>query len=365
MPDGATRALDRGRRGALTFHQHVRERLLALIPPLGLDAARATVLELFDEIGREPLAFLYDRRPVRWSRINADGTPFQFGLALSDAGPVLQFLSEPARSDAPNEVRLRAARRRIHDLAHTLGAGTIEDVSAWLEVVAPLRAVDLLANEAGPIWLGAGFIAGAKPRLKIYVNAKWGRQRDRWSRLAALADGVCAGSAWRALKSSLHPALEPLGTAMTIAADAPLQGRIYLQGEGMSFADHEHQAAACGAITVAHRLPALRDTLLANGVDYAARSGVCSFGLQADAEPSFKLELCGHCAFTSDVEARTRCTDWLARAAVDPSPYLTMVDVLSGGAISEREIRLHGHVGLGEQRGMLCPTFYFNPAPAV
>jgi hypothetical protein len=365
MRDGVVRTCVRARPGKPTLHEHVRARLGALISLFGLDMGRGTVLGLFDDICSESLDVPHERRSLRWSRINADGTPIQFGLALGNAGPVLQFLSEPARSDAPNAVRLRKARRCIRGLANALGVGTLEDVTAWLDVVAPACAEELLASDAGPIWLGAGFASAVKPKVKIYVNAKWGPHSDRWSRLAALAGVVGAAPAWQTLQQSLHPNLEPLGMGITIAPGAPLQGRIYLRGERMSFSNFEYQATACGAVTVALALPALRETLLANDIAYAARSAVCSFGLQADAKPSFKLECCGHCAFASDLEARTRCTELLARIGVDATPYVAMLEVLSDGAMNEREVQVHAHVGMAEQQGALCPTFYFNPAPAV
>jgi hypothetical protein len=81
--------------------------------------------------------------------------------------------------------------------------------------------------------------------------------------------------------------------------------------------------------------------------------------------PDFKLELCGHCAFDTDIQANKRCIDWLSEAGVYSAPYVQMVDHLSGGVLSGTEARLHAYLGIGARKGQPYSTFYFNPAAAT
>ena len=113
-----------------------------------------------------------DGQVPRVSRLNADGTPFQFGLTLGSTAP-LQFLSEPTGPSARNVERLQAARGRIDALSSLFGIGDVADVHAGWICAAPVDDPDLAADDAGPVWLGGIHHLDA-PTLKVYVNAKWG-----------------------------------------------------------------------------------------------------------------------------------------------------------------------------------------------
>jgi hypothetical protein len=88
---------------------------------------------------------------------------------------------------------------------------------------------------------------------------------------------------------------------------------------------------------------------------------VCSVGLNSGEEPDLKFELCGHCAFVSDLDARSACLDWLAFQNVDPTPYRLLSDTLSGNYLNATASTLHAYVGIGLKRGQPYSTIYLKP----
>jgi hypothetical protein len=347
---------------APSLYDCVGARLDALIPSFGLLAERTSIKHAYRLMCCESLGVSTGRRPLlRMSRLNADGTPFQFGLTLGASGSPLQFVTETGPPLAGNTERAAAARRTIHQLAALTGTREgLTLVTELLSEFAPPEDPDLLAEDAGALWIGAAFAPGHSPRLKIYVNAKWGRQEARCARLASFADRVGAAHEWEA-RRGLVDELEPLGISLTLAAGAAPAARIYLSGYGRSFSYYERLAAACGGPVFAELLRRYGQTMLADDYRYPSRSAVWSLGTVAGSLIDCKLELCGHCAFASDALIRTRCVEWLAQVNVSPELYLRVVDVLSGGTPSAVDARLHAYLGVGMNRGQPYSTFYFNP----
>src|SRR5262249_7740989 len=346
-------------RRRMSFYSQVADRLTKLMAIVGVEESAAQIRRTFALLCSESLAPHGDRM-ARESRLNADGTPFQFACMLVSP-PSLQFLSEPARANASNTERLDAAHEHIEALLPLFSIDDAAEVHSCLDRIVPAEDPELAVDHAGPIWLGAGFAPLSPPRLKIYMNTKWGSPRDRWKRIDALADWVGASSEWRALRPLLHNALQPLGVSLTLCRFAPPEQRVYFHAPEMTFADHETQAVAVGSIGVGARLAAFRAQLLSEDAAFAMRSAVCSFGLQRRAVPSFKLELCAHCAFASDAVARARCRRWLEGEGFDATQYCRVVDALAVGPLSTQDTRLHSFVGMAERRGLAHPTMYFNP----
>jgi len=338
--------------------------LVELMPILGVELLATQVLDTFTLLCEEALAPPGEDCVPRASRINEDGTPFQFALTLTPPFP-LQFLSEPTRSSASNPERLRAAHDRIDALASLFRIDNVYQVHSWLGRTAPDGDPDLAADDAGPVWLGAAFTRSGSPKFKVYVNAKWGPPRDRWARIALLADYVGAAVQWDELRPLLQDGLQPLGMSLVFCADAPLEGRMYFRGPDLTFDDYEALAIACGCVALRSRLPMLKRQLLADDAAFALRSAVCSFGLKPNIKPEYKFEICAHCAFENDIVARERCCQWLNESGFDVRSYLRFIDVLSPGVLSTRRTRLHSFVGIGERHGVPYPTLYFNPGAAL
>ena len=101
----------------LLLYDYVRSQLTTLIQRFSLEASGAEILHCYQTICKESLAFPVDLKPPEFSRINEDGTPFQFALTLGPRHPTLQFLSEAGIPGSSGVERI--ARNR--DCIGTLG----------------------------------------------------------------------------------------------------------------------------------------------------------------------------------------------------------------------------------------------------
>jgi len=347
-----------------SLYASVGARLDALVPWFGLEDQRATIRRAYALLCSRSLRIPAGVRPLHGSRLNEDGTPFQLAVAVASSGARLQFVADVGPLSAGAAERAAAARRCLRRLARAFGA------SAWVphlievfDELAPPDDPDLLADDAGPAWMGVSFAAGRAASLKLYVNARWGRADARWARLTALAEVAGVAREWQ--EAHLRAAaLEPLGVSLTVADGAAPTYRIYLGGYGRRFRDYEELAHDCGGAALAGLVRRYGRTLLGAGYDHPTRSAVWSLGAEEGSFVDHKLELCGHCAFADDVQARGRCLEWLRAIGAPPAPYVRLVDLLSGSGLGTRG-RLHAYLGVGSSRGRPYSTFYFNPAASL
>jgi hypothetical protein len=343
-------------------YQRVAGQLRGLIPLLGTGSAAALIERCYALLSQESLMFACGQRPGRASRLNADGTPFQFALTLGRPDPPLQFLAETGAPPSSSAERMSADRDRIRWLAGLCGAdGFVPGVDALLDELVPPGDAELLADPAGAIWLGMSFPPAGRPSLKIYVNAKWGRMPSRWARLAAFCAHAGFPAGGREIRQVTGGELEPLGISLTVSATSA-GGRVYLSGYGQPYSYYEMLGGIYGGPAFREHLRRYGTALLEEDYAYPTRSVVCSLGIRPGLPADFKVELCGHCAFGSDVQARARCAGWLRRSRSDLALYLSVVKVLSGGQLSTSGSPLHAYLGTGSGRGEPYSTFYFNPA---
>ncbi len=342
------------------MYEHIGDRLDELAVALGLESARATIAHSHELLCQDSAAYPRASRPPRRSTLNADGTPIQLSLTLGPSGPRLQFLSDVGAPQLSNSQRLATGRIRLRELAELFGArGALESIEPLIERMAPSRDPELLTYDAGAFWIGAGFSPKGESKLKIYINAKWGQEGTRWARLGDFADQLDAGAAWRDIRELVADQLDPLGVALGAGANGAIAGRIYLSGYGRAWSYLEALGGTCGGGAYQERLRHYGKTLLGEDYPYPTRSVVCSFGLLAGQLVDVKVELCGHCAFDSDLQAWERCLQWLGDDEHASATYMRVVEVLSGGSLSSSQTTLHSYVSLGSGQDH---TFYFNPA---
>jgi hypothetical protein len=345
-----------------SVYSYVGSQIAALISRFGLQSSQAQIEQIYGEICRESLAFPLGTRPAGHSRINHDGTPFQFSVTLGSPFRSLQFLAEAGILGLSGAERIRVSRDRITAVAQRLQADVaLSAVSGLLAVLAPDTDVDLLADPAGAFWIGVAFASGHAPRLKIYTNASWGSEHDRWARLEHFASHFRALEPWQKLEGTLRAELKPLGTAVTLAGKEPPSGRIYLGAYGKRIAYYEALARSIHGDGFRRILQQYAECMLGNDYLYPTQSAVCSFGVGAGAELDLKFELCGHCLFSSDVEAASRLRAWFEVANLDPADYLDVLDILSEGHLSDKAPDLHVYVGVGLKHGTPYSTVYLKP----
>ncbi len=360
-----------------SVYQHVGELIAALVGRFGLDASRALIMQTYEDICRDSLAFPMGARPPGPSRINHDGTPIQFAATVGPGPRTLQFLGEAGAPGLGQSTGLAGRERNganracIATVAERLGLdGALASIAPLLDALAPEKDIDLLADPGGAYWVGVAFPAGHAPHLRIYVNARWGQDSGRWARLGRLAEHFgCAP--WPEIAARLAPDLEPLGVAITLGRGKPPTGRIYLTAYGKRMRYYEELAADYGDAGLAQQVRILGESVLGDDYRYPTQTAVCSFGLGQStglgqsAMPDYKFELCAHCLFESDLQAAARLGRWLERAGLDATDYSVLLDLFSAGHPSDRTLDLHCYAGVGTRSGALYGTVYIKPRIGV
>lgn len=346
-----------------SVYSYVGSQIAALIPRFGLQASRTQIMQAYEDVCRESLAFPIGTRPADYSRINYDGTPLQFAVTLGSPLRSLQFLSEAGMPGLSGTERIRANRDCIASVAKNLQAdAALSAVAKLLDVLAPDTDADLLADPAGAFWIGVGFASQREPRLKVYTNASWGNERDRWTRLSRFASYFGALDPWQRLENKLAPDMKPLGTAIMLAGENLPSGRIYLSTYGKYIAYYEELAKSINGDSFKHVLQQYAEYILGDDYLYPTQTAVCSFGFGAGRPAlDFKFELCGHRLFASDVEAASRLRSWFAAANLDPTDYFNVLSILSEDRLSNRAPDLHCYVSVGQKQGATYFTVYLKP----
>jgi hypothetical protein len=345
-----------------SLYDYVCAQLNHLIPRFGLDDSQAIILQCYKAICRESLSIPLGRRPPEFSRINTDGTPFQFALSLGSWRPSLQFLGEVGVPGSSTADRIALTRGRLRTLASIFSVHS-SLLEAWdiLDRIASPGDSELLADYAGAYWIGVSFPRGDRPQLTIYVNMKWGSEQGRWARLIEFSSCFGILAHWQETEKLLRIATQPLGVAVTLSADNSLIGRIYVSAYGNQLVYYEQLIEL-----VANKafLPVFREyseILLGEERQFPTRSVVCSFGIGSGAQPDFKFELCGHCLFANDKAGAKKCVQWLRHRNVDTAAYLDSIEMLSEGHLSETRVDQHCFVGLGCRRGETYSSIYLKP----
>jgi hypothetical protein len=346
-----------------TAYDRVYGQLSRLAAQLDLADGVERIMQTFDAVCRRSLAFPLAGSVPRFSRINPDGTPFQFAVTAGAPAPALEFLGDAGWAGASGAARLRAGRACIAAVAHILDADAeLHQIEGLLRQLAPENARALLADNGGAFWIGAGFKAPQMAALRIYVNGAWGNESDRWSRLHRLAAHFELLEPWHEARSILPCGMKPLGGAITIARNGAATGRIYVSGYGNRIEQYLALARRVSGEHFAGVLGQYAECLLRDDVRYPTPTAVCSFGLSAGRPLEFKLELCCHCLFESDVEASTRLRECFDAAGADAAEYLRVLDVLSEGRLDRNALRLHSYAGVGSNHDREYFPVYLQPA---
>lgn len=343
-------------------YSYISSQIAALITRFNLQDSRGQILQTCAEICQESLAFPYGSRPPNQSRINQDGTPLQYAVTLGASHPTLQFLGEAGGPGIAGAERMHLNRQCITSLAQRFQSqGALASAAGLLDALAPDTNIDLLTDPGGAYWIGAAFTAAHTPRLRIYINARWGKEQDRWSRLNRFAEYFGQLQQWKDAANSLMYDLEPLGTAITFNGEKSPGGRIYLTTYGKRMSFYEDLADRYGSGNFIHQLREFSRTMLGADYAYPTQTAVCSFGFGENPSLDFKFELCAHCLFASDEEASTRLRSWFDIARLDASDYWAMLGILSEGPLSSQALDLHSYVGIGQRGSQAYATIYFKP----
>lgn len=348
-----------------SWYELIARQLGALIPKVGIEEASAQLYQAYELICRTSLGC-----PVapgtRSSRLNLDGTPIQFALALGHPTVPLQFLSEAGNPDMSHS----EAREFIDETVRALSGllhlrGDLDSILNLIHKASAVDARDLDPDRGGNFWVGAGFASDGRSGIKIYINGKSGAPSERWSKFEDFAEFFGAAKTHQQMRHLLAGKMTPLGMAVSLRQDENPNGRIYLSGYGNSVSYYEKLLRhLCGKQPIE---PFRQYTRVMLGKDraYPTQSAVFSLGFEQGtvAPPDVKIEFCGHCLFQGDLEARDRCLEWLTLRNIDASAYTDQLEVL-GGPMSSTQVNAHVYLGLGWKKQREYTTIYLKPQPA-
>jgi hypothetical protein len=344
------------------WYDYVGCQIAALIERFGLQASRVQIMQTYEDICGDSLAFSRNIRP-RWdARINHDGTPIQYAVTLGSSQHTLQFLSTAGSPGITGAERMKKNRECMATIARRLHADEmLASANHLLATLAPKSDIDLLADSGGAYWVGAAFSASQESRLRIYINTRWGKEQDRWTRLSQFANYFNKSIKWRDILSMLASELQPLGMAITLNGKQPPSGRIYLSAYGKSMPFYEDLALKYGGQPFMQQMSTLAVCMLGDDYAYPTQTAVCSFGFGENQQLDFKFELCAHCLFSSDIEATQRLRRWFETTGLDATDYYNALDVLSDGYLSDQSLDLHCYAGIGLRHEVLYATIYLKP----
>ncbi|MES2221846.1 MAG: hypothetical protein V4587_12885 [Acidobacteriota bacterium] len=347
-----------------SWYQLVAGQLQALIPKVGIEDASAKLYQAYELICRTALGCAV-QRGTRSSRLNLDGTPIQFALALGHPTVPLQFLSEAGNPDMSHSETREFVDETVRALSALLQLhGDIDSVLKLIHRASAVDARELDPDRGGIFWVGAGFASGGKSGIKIYINGKSGTPGERWSKFEDFAKFFAADKLHHQLLRLTAGKMTPLGMAVSLRQAENPHGRIYLSGYGNSvdyYEDLLRQFAGRQSIE-----PFREYTRIMLGKDraYPTQSAVFSLGFEQDLEapPDVKIEFCGHCLFQGDVEARERCLEWLAQRKIESQAYTDQLEVLAG-QLSSTKVNTHVYLGLGWKKQSEYTSIYLKPHP--
>lgn len=353
------------RRRVVLAHE-IRRQICWLIPAFGVGHRTEEILRTFDLLCHESLAITAGQRSPEHSRINADGTPFQFALDLSAAGGgPFQFLGEAGPCGADAAVRRRAASATWRALvaACRLDAGA-DAAASLIAGLIPVSTVRL----ASVCWFALRYSTAGPPVLTIYVNGAWGSDAERWRRLDALAAATGSATRWPRLRAVMGP-MAPLGVAITVRPGAPPGVRVYVRAYGLPVAAYREAFAVAAPSPVATAaFDACVASLLGDDAGRPTQSVVFSADLAESADAGGKVEFCAHCAFADDAEASRRIGAWLRAEGLGAAAYRAAVDRLTGGAevpSRDHHASLHAYAGVGVRGQHVHASVYLNPGAVL
>jgi hypothetical protein len=347
------------------WYDFVADQLQALIPRFGIEQSSARLYRAYELICRESLGLCQSARATRTSRLNHDGTPIQFALALGRHTAPLQFLSEAGNPSLCLTEMREFIKGRLGTLAALLQLkGDLDSIAALIDRVSAVNAHEADPDPGGMFWIGVSFAPGERFGLKLYINCKNGAENDQWERLHDFVTYFGALADQQELRQLVAGKMTPLGMAIALQENENPTGRIYLNGYGNLVSYYEDLLRHFGDEESVEAFRQFTEVMLEEDRAYPTQSVVFSagFGSSASEPKDAKVEFCGHCLFRSDRQAQDRCLRWLALRKIDTRPYEELLDVITG-QMSLTAVNTHIYLGLGWKRQQEYTTIYLKPHP--
>ena len=212
-----------------SWYQLIAGRLHALVPKVGIQAASAQLYQAYELICRASLGYPVESG-TRSSRLNLDGTPIQFALALGHPTVPLQFLSEVGDPGLSHSQASEFIDETVRALSALLGLhGDLDSILNLIRRASAVDAREIDPDRGGTFWVGAGFASGGESGVKIYINGKSGTQSERWAKFQEFAEFFGATKTHHQLRQLLAGKMTPLGMAVSLRQHENPNGRVLLE----------------------------------------------------------------------------------------------------------------------------------------
>ncbi|MGO8720700.1 MAG: hypothetical protein ACLQMO_16020 [Acidobacteriaceae bacterium] len=348
-----------------SWYELIAEQLQALVPKVGIEGSSAQLYQAYELICRASLGCPVEPG-ARSSSLNLDGTPIQFALALGRHTVPLQFLSEAGDPGLSSSEARKFIEETVRELSALLQLnGDLDPIFQLIQRASTVNAREVDPDRGGTFWVGAGFAAGGKSGVKIYINGKSGTESERWSRFEDFAAFFGASDTHRKVRQCVAGKMTPLGMAVSLTQDESPNGRIYLSGYGNPVSYYENLLWHFGGRQYIELFRQYTQVMLGRDRAYPTQSVVFSAGFApgTDGPPDVKIEFCGHCLFRGDSQARDRCLRWLTLRNIDTHAYTDQLGVIAG-QMSPAKVNTHVYLGLGWKKQQDYTTIYLKPHPA-
>lgn len=335
-----------------TLGEKIRAHIIRLISIFNLNPFSGRILQVYEMLTRESLALDIDTPMPRFSTINNDGIPFEFSVSIGGANGGLRFLTEigvPGMS-LPNRINMTFAR--LDNLLSYLGLkNATEEINSAFRILFPKDPMDLMGWRGGA-WIAAGFLPDGRVGLRIYINAADGDVRERWlrvGRLLSLLGRINASQKLCDLSPLVSEAATPLGVAFDLLPGGLGRIKFYLRTYKCPASLLDSLLGTVGLSQFREPWHEFSKVLLIERSVYPDESIVLSleFPREPDAEIDLKIDACAHCLFSNDQAAKNACLEIAKRWSIDLKPYEYMLEELSGGYLSEKNLNHHVFFGIG------------------
>jgi DMATS type aromatic prenyltransferase len=333
-----------------------RERLLALSTAkacaLAEDGQRA-LLRAYDALTRDWGTALVGVRPAFPSNIADDEAPFEFALALCQAGTEVQVYVEPQAPSPSLSENLRVGRALLEHVAPKFGVPL-----GRLRLLEPLFFPEPPDEPQGAfaLWIGASWSQARRAfKLKVYLNPQIRGATRREELVGEALRRLGFGEAWLALRSALRPVDELAILSLELGAAAEARVKVYVRHPGATLADIARMAAVA-AEHDPRDLGAFYASVAGDATHFSGKPLITEFSfvdaLGAPRQPrTVTLEFPLGAYVASDADAATRVRRCLARFGVASRPYDEALAAFARRPLAD-DRGLHAHVTFSRVAGL-------------
>ena len=287
-----------------------------------------------------------------FSAINGTGVPCQVSVSLGRSVRALRLLTEVGTPGTCMAERIRDSSVRLREIIELLGmhsaAPEVNELFARLLPKDPSG----LGQWTGGIWFAVAAMAGRAPRLRLYINQRWGTIADRYRRLSRLLldlNRPWAVLAWHDAATFLAGSIVPYGAAVDITPTGLGAIKIYYASTGIS---SRYWTILLNNLHLQSLTRLVEQLLTRWGLDPAhSQAGAVLPSLVLPTHPNqpigVKVDLsCNHTQ-VPDTEAIVQLSALATDAGIDPTEALDVLDLVYGEPLSTMSVDAIQYIGVG------------------